>query len=576
MKTFTLQKKLTIFYALTLFIPIVIIAFFMPFYYQHLIEKETQTLTKNTLTALSHNIETYLVDLERITILPYFHDHLMKALKIKASKYHEKDMPTKVFVEQTLTNSLPAYFQTLRQDIVGTIILPVDGSVYVRTNSGSNAVEDYHFNKQDWYKKAIAADGKATFISAHPQKYLVNPPADEVFSVARLIKDPESLKPLAVIMADADTATLKRGLNGIHFNVKSIRAIINENGEVFYSSSPLSKSMLDQINNNNTTIKDEHDSYVVVSKEIQRANWKIVVLLSKAQLSAKIKWMYVTGILFAFGGLLLTVWLFFILSRWITNPFKKLMAVMKKVQEGNLHVRFSTIGNDEIAQLGNTFNSMIEKINDLIDREYKAVLNQRNAEYRALQSQIQPHFLFNTLNGFIALNRLGDRKTLEQAILSLSSMLRYTLGQEDWTTIKEAFQFLNSYCGLQQLRFQDRLQVKIYYDEKLSSCKIPKLLLQPLVENAIIHGMEPSNKPCKLTISAELKDSLQGTYLVIRIHDNGVGFNVESMKNDKSIGISNVRERLKMAYPESIFSIESQEGSGTLVTIQIPEKDVRL
>ncbi|WJE50719.1 sensor histidine kinase [Bacillus cereus] len=575
MKAYTLQKKLTIFYALTLLIPILIISLLMPSYYQYLIEKETQTLTENTLTALSHNIETYLDDLEQITTLPYFNDNLMKALKIRASGDYNHDMPTKVFVEKTLTNSLPTYLQNLRQDIVGTIILPVDGSVYIRTNNGSSAVEGYPYMKQAWYKKAIAADGKATFISAHSQNYLVNPPADEVFSVARLIKDPESLKPLGVSMANADTATLRRVMSDNHFSVDSTRAIFNENGELFYASSSLSKDMLDQIKNKETTIKGEHDSYITVSKEIQPANWKIVVLLSKSQLSDKIKWMYIVGVLFAVGGLLLTVFLFFILSRWITDPFKKLIGVMNKVQQGDLHARSVTTGNDEIAQLGNTFNSMIDKINELIDSEYKAVLNQRNAENRALQSQIQPHFLFNTLNGFIALNRMGDRKTLEKAILSLSSMLRYSLGRENWTTIKEAFQFLEKYCGLQQLRFQDRLQVEIHYDEMLSNYNIPKLLLQPLVENAIIHGIEPSDKPCKLTISAAIKDIFHEPHLVIRIHDNGIGFNTEGKTNSQSIGIPNVCERLKMTYPESTFSIESKEGSGTNVTIQIPEKDVR-
>ncbi|MFC7442069.1 sensor histidine kinase [Laceyella putida] len=575
MKAYTLKGKLTIFYGLTILIPIVIISIIMPYTFQYLIEKETQTLTETTLQTLSHNIEMYLDDLERITIIPYFNDPLMRALQLKVFGYDEADLSTEVFVERTLANSLSTYFHNLRADIVGTIILPADGSVYVTTNGISKSIDDFPYKNQEWYRKAIAANGKAIFISAHAQDYLDNPPADEVFSVARLIKDPESLRPLGVIIADADTSALKRMMGNIQFNVASKRAIFNENGELFYASSPVSDEMIKQIKDKKTTIQDEHDSYVVVSQEIQPANWKIVVLLSKSELNAKLKWMFLAGIMFAIGGLVLTYLLFSALSKWIVNPFQHAIRVMKRVQHGDLQVRLETRGNDEIAQLGHSFNLMIEKINELIDREYKAVLNQRNAEYRALQSQIQPHFIFNTLNGFIALNRMGDRKTLEHAILSLGSMLRYILDKEEWTTIKDAFRFIEQYCGLQRLRFQDRMEVEIHYGEVLGNCRILKLLLQPLIENAIIHGIEPSDNPCKLVISATIKEIGDEPYLVINIHDNGVGFDANNMTNNRSIGISNVRERLMITYPESTFSIESKEGSGTSVTIQIPEKDVR-
>jgi two-component system, sensor histidine kinase YesM len=248
---------------------------------------------------------------------------------------------------------------------------------------------------------------------------------------------------------------------------------------------------------------------------------------------------------------------------------------MYKVQEGDLSVRVNTSGNDEITLLGNSFNSMLEKVNDLIDREYRSELNLRNAEFRALQSQIHPHFLFNTLNGFIALNRMGDRNTLEGAILSLSKMLRYSLKQEEWTTIKDDFQFLNSYCSIQQLRFDDRLKVSFYYDEVVADYKIPKLILQPFVENAIIHGAEPSIRHCNLLISAKIIQQEKEQFLELRVEDNGVGFNAEKEFESNSIGITNVRERLKMIYPSSSFQITSSIHNGTKVVIQIPKKDVK-
>ncbi|MFF2446651.1 sensor histidine kinase [Neobacillus sp. NPDC058068] len=576
MKTRSLQSKLTIFYGLTIFVPILIFSFILPYYYQHLIERETQALTENTLTVATRNIETYLDDLERLTIVPYFNNSLMKALNLKASsEYPQNDLSTKRFVEKTLSSSLQTYFQNLQKDNAGTILLTNDNSVYVENAGLTSSVPDYPYKDQEWFRKTIALNGKAAFISAHKQDYLTSPAAEEVFSVARLIKDPESLAPLAVIMADADTSVLNQLFNYLNFDVKSYGAILNENNELFYSSSQLPFSMLLQLQEGKTTIKSEDDSYVLVSKMIRPANWKVVVLLSKSELNKKVKWMYLTGILFAFAGLLLTFLLFFVLSRRIVNPFKQLIKGMNKVEQGDFSVRVHASGNDEITQLGNSFNSMVDKINDLIDREYKAVLSQRNAEFRALQSQIQPHFLFNTLNGFIALNRMGDRNTLEDAIYSLSKMLRYSLKQEDWTTLKADFEFIKSYCSIQQLRFDDRLKVNFHLDEQIENYLIPTLLIQPFVENAIIHGVEPCTHPCTLNISAKVIKQEQEQYLEIRIQDDGVGFNADQIFESNSIGITNVRERLKIIYPSSSFQITSSIHNGTIVIIQIPEMGVK-
>lgn len=573
MNYFSLKKKLMILYGFIILIPIVIISLFMPSYYQTMLEKETQSLTENTLTALSHNIDMYLDELGRITTLPYFNNDLMEALILKTSKdYDQLNLSKKVFVEQTLTNSLSTYFQNIREDITGTVILPEGGSVYVRTRFGSAANEFFPFKDQDWYKETVAADGKATFISAHSPKYLVDPPADKVFSVARLIKNPVSQKPVGVIMADEDSDVIRNLMGDVHFNVDSIRVVLDQDGEVFYSSNPLSDDMIAQIKQKESTIKSEEDSYVPVSAKIKQANWQIVVLLSKSQLANQVKWIYLVGILFAIAGIIVTIFLFNILSKWIVNPHRRMIHAMEKVQQGDLTIQLESKGNDELAQLALTFNRMIEQINELIDREYKAVINQRNAEYRALQSQIQPHFLFNTLNGFIALNRLGEKTVLEKAIFSLSSMLRYTLGQEDWTTVKDSFTFLKQYCDLQQLRFQDRLEIEITADEGTHSFQIPKLLLQPIVENAIIHGIEPADRLCKLIIASELEE----TFLVITIHDNGIGFDPQTVKKSSSIGISNVKERLEMAYPHSVFMMESEIGKGTRITIKIPLEDVRM
>lgn len=576
---YSLRFKLSTLYLIIIVIPVLIISVIMPYYYQYLISKETQQLTESTLASLSNNINTYLDDLSRITIIPYLNEDIMFALRQVASNQYETAEPyTQLMVNRALYEYLPKYFQFTREDILSMIITTRDGSSFVHSRNSGTEVADYPFTEQEWYNRAKANNGKVTFIPTHVQDYIKSSSQQaQVFSVARLIKDPETQRPLAVMMADADMRAFEKMIKGIDLNnEKSIITIMDDRGDLFFSSKNLSESLREQIQNEPEVVKDGRESYVVVSKVIQPSQWKLVVLLSKSEIAAKVHWMFTIGILFAVSGVFITFLLFFVLSRWILRPFQEMVRVMKQVERGHFDVRLQTHGQDEIALLGNAFNAMISKVNDLIDREYRAVLNQRNAEYRALQSQIQPHFLYNTLNGFIGLNRLGDRKTLEKAILSLSSMLRYTLDQADWSTISEEFKFLEKYCHLQGMRFQERMTTYIHLDDTVSNYKIPKLLLQPLVENAIIHGLEAAEHPCSIHISAHLEEREDQTFLFISIKDDGAGFDMTRRKEKRSVGLANVQVRLKMAYPGSNFIIQSQVGQGTSVVIEIPEKEVTI
>jgi sensor histidine kinase YesM len=217
------------------------------------------------------------------------------------------------------------------------------------------------------------------------------------------------------------------------------------------------------------------------------------------------------------------------------------------------------------------FNTFIDYASVILDNffKYKELLERREAEYEALQSQIQPHFLYNLLNGLIGLNRMGDRKSLEGALFSLKDMLRYTLEQNDWSTVAEELRFVSKYCELQKVRFQERLSVDIHCEEAAASFSIPKLILQPLVENAVIHGIEPLGGPGKLRVSARhiQKNGASGVGIVVI--DNGVGFSVEDHPEDGRIGLRNVKERLLMAFPHALLKVDSEPGKGTRITMDI-------
>jgi len=572
----SLRVKLSILYLLTTVIPLVIIVFVMPSYYENEITQDSQTLTHATLSMLSRNIDTYLDDLDRLTLTPYLNDDVMNALKLKAShEYAKASAYQQLVANQALYTTLPNFLRTTRKDILSTVVLPFDGSVFVAAKyDPSSPVPNYPFTQQSWYKEAVKADGDIVFVNPHPQDYLLTPVSTQVFSVARLIKDPDDNRPLAVIMADADNVILGDIVNEIRLNVSSIIAIFGTNDQLLYSSQPLSAHMVQAIMQKSPVIQDTADAYIPVMQSTDLAHWRVVILLSQSEINAQLRWLYIAGGVFAVGGLCVTLLLFFILSRWIITPFQRMMGVMKQVQEGNLQTRLLVEGEDEIAVLGMAFNTMITQLNEVIEREYVALLKQRNAEYRALQSQIQPHFLYNTLNGFIGLNRLGERKVLERAIIALSGLLRYVLSSEKWATMKEDFLFVQRYCDHQTLRFQEKMTYELHYEETLADFKMPRLLLQPLVENAVIHGIEPSDRPCRLCVCVESVKSCAEEKAVLRIliEDDGMGFMLHTYDPEQGHGLANVRDRLKMAYEMATLSISSEAGKGTQVIIEIPQE----
>jgi len=189
-----------------------------------------------------------------------------------------------------------------------------------------------------------------------------------------------------------------------------------------------------------------------------------------------------------------------------------------------------------------------------------------DAEYRALQSQIQPHFMYNVLNGFVALNRMGDRGILESSLHALRDMMRYTLEHAQRASVREEFAFLEQYCRLQKLRFEERFSFAFELEEEAAELPIPKLLVQPFLENAFIHGIEPSTRPCTAWVSARV---LEGE-LVIVVEDDGVGCDPGTIRERERIGIGNARERLSLLYSSAILRLDGGVGVGFRARIAIP------
>lgn len=319
---------------------------------------------------------------------------------------------------------------------------------------------------------------------------------------------------------------------------------------------------------------------------------------------AKIPAMMFTPILMAMVAILfilIMTKLSTIMNRTIVNPVLRLADFAKRIAQNDFFIEDLSIeNNDEIGELIHAFNKMkfatgeyiraLEESREALERLHEEELQKLEVERRletmkleVLVNQVNPHFLFNTLNVIGGMAILENAETTEKMIMALSNLFRYNLkNSSSEAVLSQELSVVRDYMYIQQMRFGERLKFQIDCDVEESSAVIPTFTFQPLVENAIIHGLAPKEEGGKIYIRVWERDG--DTF--ITVHDTGVGMSEEKLNNLKrklkegnvsrdSIGVGNVYRRFKIMYPEGQFTIYSRENKGTLIKLQIPKLSMR-
>ena len=312
---------------------------------------------------------------------------------------------------------------------------------------------------------------------------------------------------------------------------------------------------------------------VVCYGALRRVGWVAAVIYPVSGLLENVgRMQYFTygfaGLLFALALILAT---FF--ARRITRPIESLTAAMKRAEEGDFSERIPVNGSDEMQYLVSRYNEMETRIEKLIEENYKSEIRNKESEIMALNLQMNPHFLYNTLN-IINLMALEEGELeISRMIISVSDMLQYTFrNKKEMVRLEDELEWLKNYTYIMEQRFEGKFQVMYQIEEGLAEYAVPKLLLEPLVENAIIHGFRRMESGGKLSISCKL----EGDLIRFRIADNGQGISGERLQaaldgSAKRTGILNVKKRLELIYgEEAAFGVESEEGKGCTIFIDLP------
>jgi two-component system, sensor histidine kinase YesM len=257
-----------------------------------------------------------------------------------------------------------------------------------------------------------------------------------------------------------------------------------------------------------------------------------------------------------------------ILSKNISRPINKLSALMKKVENGELDVNFDIDTEDEIGQLGHSFNNMVREINRLIEEVYVKQYLLKEAEFKALKAQVNPHFLYNALESIKWMAKLENKEGVILMVTALGKFLRYSISSKgDIVTVREDIEQINNYLTIQKIRYGDKIDISVEIEENIYNKKLLKLLLQPLVENAIIHGMEQKRDKGKLWIKGYKQDER----LCFEIIDDGIGLGNSRVKGE-GIGLENVSNRIKLHYGEDYGVSLERKDELTIVRVTIPDR----
>lgn len=466
----------------------------------------------------------------------------------------------------------------------------INASRVMYTTVNSNGLDTGTISGETFksYEDAIGGrTNKTVWLGIMPKLFS---PGEEhqAVTVVRAIKDRDEEKSLGIMVIELDPdmfSNLLLGNQGL-FQYQYL-FILDQKGQIICSNPKINNGWQEEINDRfergirRFELVWNDKRYYVCGQYNGITGWRSYSAIPFEGLFPQAgdlyKAIWLVGVVSTLGIAGVIVLLVYTMAR----PIKRLSKAMGQVQKGDFTVRVPNKRKDEIGELTESFNYMLEEINTLIKQVYQEKIAQKNAEVQALQAQINPHFLYNTLDSVNWMLIDREEYDISDIILSLAGLMRYSIEDENaFVPLEKEVGYVLCYLKIQKNRLEERLEYSVETEESLEAERVPKLILQPIVENAITHGIEPRNRKGRIRII--LKDL--GDEMLISVEDNGIGMTQKQLNHLREevpdiekeghtgIGVRNVDRRIRLHYGEAygIF-IESTYGEGTIVSLRIPK-----
>lgn len=559
-----LQRKLTFFFAICLTVIFSIAAVVISIRIDYTNSRLTENLSTQLIESKANEAGAWLA--QRIREL-----HTISRTPTVVSM---DDEAIKAYINQ-LSNDMDSYYG----NNYGTFsINKLDGLEYINEN------QTIDVSDREYFKRILNSDDE--YVISEP---IVSKTDQSLITVACYPIYNSSSEKIGFVAAAISLKKLTELTNNLSFyNGSSM--IVDSSGTIYtHTDVSLSESLIQDIiahipKNSDGTLtsekmSEENKGYVAFYAPIPNSpNWYLCTLVNKAELYKDTRILNESLISMWILLLVVAISVSYFVSNAATKRIAVLSSAMEDVRKGNLDTKIKLPGNDELSNLSDDFNAMVVDIKELMNQSYEHQKEKRQRELQVLQSQINPHFLYNTLDTLQWKALEYGAHEMADLIMSLSSFFRISLSKgREFITLERELEHVKSYLSIQQHRYRDILNYEISCDEGLYKLFLPKILIQPLVENAIYHGIKPNLKRGNISINIfEEHENLK-----IVVEDDGVGIPEEKLKNimdnlDKHMtssnyGLYNVSQRIYLHYGDKYgLNIESRENIGTRITVSLP------
>ncbi len=572
------QNRFLALFLVSIVIPIIIMASILAVYFQNRIYEENEKYFSTSLYSISTNLSTYVSDLKRLTLVPYIYDDILNFHAAVENGNYTKDGSADYRIErrrQNYTTSMQRILNTAREDILAVSFIPVnpDNHIIVTATKNSDLINttDFPYQSQDWYQQALTAADPYHFMVSKAPPYIRT--ETQVISALHTVRNVYTKRKLGVIRIDASDKIIKDIFSSVTLSENSGFVIAGQDGTPVYQVGKVVDEVLQKLPSSENTIQTDFDTYSLYKSNISGIPWQLIFVSSRHDALKQVSIVWTLASVLSLSSILAAFFIFRSNSKKTALALNSILNTMKKVAKGDLKasvpetdlLQNDSFNTEELSLIAENLNEMIQKLQLYIDRSYKYEIDRQEAEYRALQSQVNPHFLYNTLNCFLSMNRIGLKKELEDSIIQLTRIFRYTCSNAKLTTVQEEFEFCSQYCNLLKIRYDERLTFISFIEEGAGNISIPRLLIQPLVENALKHGMDSDSISLTISISASIEDQT----LILEAQNNGLPIDIQEVYSEGKVGVRNVENRIKIFHPGAFFEIKLI-GSITSVTIKIP------
>ena len=528
---------------------------------------------------VNYDIDTYIEYMENISsVIAKSSDvprYLFDQNQTEAEREAEK--------ERILTQ-----FQTImesRDDIYNVAAVAKNGRYII--NQGDDELTGYvDIESLDWYQAAMESKSGIAVSSSHVQN-AIQSSYKWVITLSRALVNNQTGEREGLFFVDLNYSAISDLCNNNSIEEKGYIFVLDAEGNIVYHPKQqlmyggLKTENIDAImecREDSLIIDEGGDSKLYTMSKSKRTGWTVVGAVYTSELlknneQAQMWYLLVASIL-----LLAVIGISSIISREITKPIRSLRDSMRKVQNGQFDTHVEVITENEIGSLGRSFNLMTSEIQALMEQNVYEQKQKRKSELKALQAQINPHFLYNTLDSIIWMSEAGENDEVVEMTSALARLLRQSISNDqEEVELEKEIEYVKNYLTIQKMRYKDKLEFFIYVDPRVAHVPIIKLVLQPLVENAIYHGIKYKETKGNLKIYARPVDGR----VEIVVADDGIGMDEDVMEHifdehrkeqkRNGVGVPNVQKRLKLQCgSEYGIRYESVKGAGTKAVITIP------